>query len=267
MLIIIEETGPFQKPDLQSRFLETTHANEYFHIYLWLNQVLSVSKKAISCCILLERTLPVFISTWWTPLLRHTLLKGEKPGTFAPLRNRAPSSSRRLTRAARWAERGLLVLVGAWGLGEPAHPALPMHTLVAAAFAAYSSLLDFGIDPGVIAGGAGEDDVRVLIHHPECGGRTDSSSAADDAAAAAAAAAACAAAASMFRTVSPHPVVRTAAFLRSGGGGDECGGGRGRLVRRILIGGPHSGYGSLGSPRPPTRAGARHSERWDGGRV
>ena len=131
------------------------------------------------------------------------------------------------------------MLVGAWGLGEPAHPALPMHTLVAAAFSAYSSLLDFSIDLG-----AGEDNVAVLIHHPECAG--------DDSAAAAA----CAAAASRFRTVSPHPAVRTAAFLRGGGGGDEgCGGGR--RVRRILIGGPHSGYGSLGSSRPHARAGAQ----------
>jgi hypothetical protein len=150
------------------------------------------------------------------------------------------------------------VLVGGWGLGEPAHPALPMHTLVAAAFAAYSSLLDFGVDPGAVAsdaGGARAGDVTVLLHHPECGRPADDAAGDDAAAASAAASAACAAAESMFRTVSPHPAVRTAAFLRGGGGGDECGGGRaGRWVRRILVGGPHSGYGSLGSSSPPARA-------------
>jgi hypothetical protein len=144
------------------------HANEYLYISLWLNEALSVSKKAISCCTLVERTLPTYISTWWTHRFGLDLLKGAPPRPTARLLASFITSSYPCCQAGGAAA----VRAGGWLGAGRGGPCGPPH-----AHPRRSCLLCLRIDLG-----AGEDDVAVLIHHPECGSRTHPSAAANGAA-------------------------------------------------------------------------------------
>lgn len=143
----------------------------------------------------------------------------------------------------RFLEHRLVVLVGGWGLRGPGHSALPMHTLAAGVFAAYSSMMDFDLGPFRIGGGGSSSSLgqspAVLLHHPECmaeflseGNRFNKE--------------ACSAAVSMFQAVSMHPVERTVAYLgHSKHRSCNFGVCDGRWIGKLLVGLPHSSYGSV----------------------
>ena len=99
-------------------------------------------------------------------------------------------------------------------------------------------MMDFGIKLGP-ADGNGDGharDVLVLLHHPECASLDNTLPAKQ----------ACAAAAAMFQAVSMHPVEHVATYLAGIGNSSHVkGSDSGRWMRRLLLGVPHSSYGSI----------------------